>query len=173
MPLDNHDLVYYFGWGANSEAEMVASVIGRVPDAICKAVLRDYQLCVQTLKDVPDNGDSPRAILRKVWGEDFKSYVIQQSKGHKLEGSLYRMTAKEIKMLDIWELVIEGWQEPVMVEVVDEQGKVFKAHTQAIPKDQSYSYAAEGFGYNPWIMPKQDLIRVARNDAKRYPNLLR
>lgn len=51
--LRKHKNEYFFGFGADSEVEMIAAVIGRKPKNIGPATLYDYQLCIQGLDDIP------------------------------------------------------------------------------------------------------------------------
>lgn len=53
-----------------------------------------------------------------------------------------------------------------------DNGTVVKARTQALPAGQNHGQTAHGIAYHPWLMPKQDFVRIARADAKRYASLL-
>ncbi len=162
----------FFGFGADSESEMIEAVIGRKPEIVGAAMLENYQLCVQSLEDIPTAGDNPREILRKAWGDDFKSYTIRQHKGVSVHGTLFRIRRRERMMLDIWELVSEGWQDSVVVKVTLPNGKIVRAHTQRLPRGHNHGFASPGMTYKPWLMPKVDFVRIARQDALRYSELL-
>ncbi|NCU43897.1 hypothetical protein EOL71_02935 [Candidatus Saccharibacteria bacterium] len=147
---------------------MIAAVIGRKPKNIGSATLYDYQLCIQGLDDIPTSGANPREILREAWGDTFISYTIRHHKGEKVTGTIFKMTAYERKMLDAWELVPEGWQDSIVVRVKAEDGAIYRARTQCLPNGHNHGYTSIGRDYNPWLMPKQDFVRIANDDIKRY-----
>ena len=159
---------YYFGFGADSETAMIESIIGRKPEYIGPAILKNYQLCIQNLDDISTYGANPREILRKAWGDNFKSYTIRQHKNESLSGSIFKITSYERKMLDAWELVPEGWQKSVKIKAVAKDGKTYFARTQCLPMGHDHGYTTSGTNYNPWLMPKKDFMRIAINDSKRY-----
>ncbi len=164
-----HQSEYFFAWGANIEVEMLEAIIGRKPEFISNVVMSGYELCVQTLIDIPTSGANPRAILHKAWGDNFKSYAIRESRGQKVAGTLYKITSYERKMVDAWELVPEGWFKSDLVEVTDSNGKKYKARTQVLPASHNTGKPVDGLNYKPWIVPKEDLLRIAKKDSKRYP----
>ncbi len=168
----NNKSELFFGFGADSESEMIEAIIGRKPDIVGAATLENYQLCVQSLEDIPTSGDNPREILRKAWGDDFVSYTIRQHKGVSVHGTLFRIRCRERMMLDIWELVREGWQDSVVVKVKLSNGKTVRAHTQRLPRGHNHGYTSQGISYKPWLMPKVDFMRIARQDALRYSELV-
>ena len=151
---------------------MIEAVIGRKPEYVDSAILRDYQLCIQNLEDISTSGANPREILRKAWGDNFKSYTIRQHKGEMVSGTIFKMTAYERKKLDAWELVPEGWQDSVVVKTEGRNGKTYRARTQRLPKGHNHGYTAMGIEYTPWLMPKRDFVRIASGDAKRYESFL-
>lgn len=164
----NRKSEYFFGFGADTETEMIEAVIGRKPEYITPASLHDYQLCIQELDDISAAKGNPREILRRAWGDSFKSYTIRQHKGETVSGSIFKITGYERRMLDAWELVPEGWQDSIAVKVTGRNGKTYRARTQRLPKGHNHSHAATGLKYTSWLMPKKDFMRIAHNDAKRY-----
>lgn len=165
-----HRMEYFFGFGADSQAEMIEAVIGRRPEFIGSATLEDFQLCIQNLDDITDAGENPREILRRAWGDNFRSYTIRHHQNKKVEGSIFMVTSYERKMLDAWELVPEGWQDSIVVMVKDGDGKTYRARTQALPAGHNHGTVAPESKYNPWLMPKEDFIKMATQDSKRYPS---
>lgn len=166
--LRKHKSEYFFGFGADSQAEMIEAIIGRKPEFIGSTILHDYQLCIQNLEHIPTTGANPREILRRAWGDGFRSFTIRHHEGGEVEGSIFKMTSYERKMLDAWELVSEGWQDSIIVKVSDSSGNSYKARTQALPKGHDHGQSTEGIKYNPWLMPKEDFLRIAGEDNKRY-----
>ena len=165
-----HKYEYLFAWGANIKGEMFEAIIGRKPELISKLILNDYELCIQTLQDVPTAEPNPRAILQRAWGENFKSYAIRKRQGKSVSGALYKITSYERKMVDAWELVPEGWFVSKVVSIQNSEGREFKAHTQVLPPSHDSGKAVDGINYEPWIVPKEQLLRIARTDSKRYPS---
>lgn len=109
--IDTRTHEYFFGFGADSEADMIAAVIGHKPKFVSRAYLYDYRLCIQSLQDIPTHGANPRQILQRAWGNTFRSYTIRHHKDECIHGSVFRLTRYERRMLDTWELVAEGWQD--------------------------------------------------------------
>ncbi len=162
-----HRYEYFFGFGADSEAEMIEAVIGRKPTYLGRAMLYNYQLCIQSLKDIPSTGSDPRSILERAWGSDFKSYTIRPHRGEMVRGSLFRVSGYERRLLDKWELVSEGWQDSRRIYVVTQAGKSVRARTQVLPQGHSHGYTTKGLEYTPWLMPKEDFMRIADLNSER------
>ena len=51
-----HKYQYFFGFGADFESDMIKAVIGRNPEKIGEAILKDHQLSIQSLEDMPTSG---------------------------------------------------------------------------------------------------------------------
>ena len=163
---------YFFGFGADNQADMLKAVIGRAPIFSGRAILKNYQLCIQSLDDIPTKGDNPKKILENAWGSGFKSYTIRHHNGEQVHGSLFRITRLERRMLDLWELVDEGWQDSIKVRVVLDSGKEVIARTQCLPDGHNHGDAVNGDMYSPWLMSKENFIRIARHDSKTYSDRL-
>jgi hypothetical protein len=146
---DKRSHEYFFGFGADSEAEMIQAVIGRRPEFVSRTYLHDFQLCIQSLEDIPTHGANPRFILQRSWGDTFRSYTIRHHKGETIHGSVFKITRYERRMLDTWELVSEGWQNSITVSVMLNDGRRLHARTQALPDNQNHGQTAEGIQYHP------------------------
>ncbi len=162
----------FFGFGADCESDMIEAVIGRKPTIVSEAILPGYQLCIQSLEDIPVSGANPREILQRSWGNDFVSYTIRQNKEEQVKGTLFSMSQRERMMLDIWEMVPEGWQDSVVVRVKLPNGKFVRARTQRLPRGHNHGYSTSGLNYKPWLMPKADFLRIASQDAFSYGELI-
>lgn len=157
---------YFFGYGADKHNEMISAIIGEDPEWLTNATLNDYQLCIQTLDDIPNSGANPRAILEKAWGNKFRSYAIRKHKGEKVEGSVFRLNSSQRKLIDDWELVSEGWQESVIVTVVGNDGRKYTAHTQSLRQGNNHGEGQISSSYKLWLMPRVRLLALARKIRK-------
>jgi hypothetical protein len=169
---DGSSQEYFFGFGADCEEQMLTAIIGRKPEIVGPAVIRGFELCIQSLDDITDKGDNPRKILEDVWGPEFKSYVISPNADAELKGTLFIMTERERVMVDMWELVYEGWQKSVVVPAVLADGHVLNARTQVLAEGQSKGEVIRSQDYHPWVLPVEDLVTIARHDAQSYPERL-
>lgn len=74
-------IVHFFGYGADREPDLIEAVIGYKPLVLGPAILNDYQLRIQSIREITDKGHNPRKILQGAWGNDFKSYIIMPKEG--------------------------------------------------------------------------------------------
>lgn len=70
--------ILFFGYGANRSREKIKKVISKDPGEGIGAVLEGYVLVDQALMQIPE---PPREFLRKVYGNNFKSYSIKKGAG--------------------------------------------------------------------------------------------
>ncbi len=134
-------MVFYFGYGANKDIEMIEAIVGRRPESE-KAVLKDFELCIQNWEEIPEKA---KEDLKKVWNKKFRSYVIKPSKGKEVAGTLWNITEQEHKHIAKWEMH-NMWYEPVKIKV---NGK--KAITEVFH-----------FNYNAYLNDKNKMLEVAR-----------
>ena len=71
--------ILYFGYGANSQREMMEAITGNRNLKGQPGILRGYTLCVQKLSQVPE---SVRKILEKSWGDNFETYIIKPDRNN-------------------------------------------------------------------------------------------
>jgi hypothetical protein len=154
--------VYYFGYGANREPEMVYAITGRRPKVIGTAVLDGYRLGVQTLRQIPSAGANPRRIVHRAWGSAFRSYTIEADPESDVAGTLFKISLHDRHLLDTWELVAEGWYDKQDITVtLKKSGKAYHAETQVMGREQRPSYVVNGLNYHPWLQPKHRFLRLA------------
>lgn len=163
---------YFFGFGADREDVMLEAIIGHTPKVIGTAILPGYALCIQKLSDIPETGNNPREILRNAWGDTFVSYCIDKQQGAAVHGTLFEVTVKERVMIDIWELVYDGWQRSAIVTVKLPDGRRVRARTQLLRRGQSHGKIVDDHVYHSWLLPVGDFVRIANEDSRRYPRLL-
>lgn len=153
---------YFFGYGADSEPELIEAIIGRKPKVVGQAVLNGYALMVQDIGEITTKGPSPQSILRKAWGSNFRSYVIVADQSSSVRGTLYRVSMRGRHMVDNWELVKEGWYEKRFVDVsLVGSGATYRAETQILAAGQGAKLKSDGMDYDSWLMPKKRLLEVA------------
>ncbi|NCU37938.1 gamma-glutamylcyclotransferase [Candidatus Saccharibacteria bacterium] len=157
----------FFGFGANREVAMIQAITGKSPQIVGEATLRGYQLCIQSLKDIPTHGHNPRRLLRKAWGSDFRSYVIRKEKSSSVGGTVFRISRYDRKLLDMWELVPKDWQYSTVVRVTLANGKTIRARTQTLPIEQQCKKVTS-VSYASWLMPEEDFVDIASRSAVRY-----
>lgn len=154
--------VYFFGYGADSEPDLVRAVTGRKPRVVGKAVLHNHSLRIQTISEVKSSGANPQAILNRAWGEHFRSYVIMPQMGARVSGTLYRISLHDRHLIDSWELVELGWYDKAFVEVeILHNGHSVTAETQVLGAHQTANLVVDGSNYEPWLQPKKHLIQFA------------
>ena len=157
---------YFFGYGADQEEDMISAITGHKPKIIGKAVLHDYELRIQELSEITTKGINVREMLRKNWGDSFKSYVIVPKKGAMISGVLFRLSIIDRNLVDEWELVQLGWYERIFVTVeLIKTRKKYRAETQILSPKQTAKTVAKP-GYRSWLMPKRMFLEIARKYRK-------
>ncbi len=154
---------YFFGYGADQEADMLKAITGRDPEVFGRAVLKDYELRIQKLDEITNKGENPREILRKSWGDKFVSYVIVPKKGSEVEGTLFHLPIHDRNLVDGWELVKQGWYRRQFVKVLAEDGKHYHAETQVLRRGQKAELKAKP-SFKSWLLPKTKFLRIAEKD---------
>jgi hypothetical protein len=168
--LPNLRSVYFFGYGADREPEMIRAITGRKPRVIGQALLYDYELRVQGLDEVTARGLNPQKILRNAWGDSFRSYVIVPSPGAVVSGTLFKISLHNRHLVDEWELIELGWYDKAFISVKTvNSGREYQAETQVLGSGQHASRQADGLLYKSWLQPKQRFISIAleNNGAHR------
>lgn len=172
MKLQHHILdrvrhVYFFGYGADKEVDMIKAITGRKPHVVGDAILGDYELCIQALKDIPQKSMHIREMIGRGWGPDFLTYTIRPKTGSKVHGTLFRLSLHDRHAVDRWELTYAHWYEKTFINVVLEStGKVYQTETQIMGKGQTVSKVVSGFNYPAWLNPKAHFMRIAALDRK-------
>lgn len=157
-----HRKVYFFGYGADREPDMIEAIIGHRPRVVGPAVLEDYELRVQSVHEITQAGNNPKQSLNKAWGSSFKSYVIVPQPGAIVTGTLFRLSLHYRHLIDKWELVDRGWYKRALVEVqLKGMGKLYHAETQVLGGRQYATHIADGLHYESWLQTKQHFIQMA------------
>jgi hypothetical protein len=158
---------YFFGYGADQEEDMILAISGERPKIIGKAILPGYELRIQNLNEITTKHGNPQELLRSVWGDDFKSYVIIPKPGAQVEGVLFKVSLKSRNQIDSWELIQMRWYKRIFVKVrLPGSNRLIKAETQVLVPGQSAATNVKNI-HRSWLMPKKmflDFARKARND---------
>jgi hypothetical protein len=159
---------YFFGYVTGDGAdEMIPAVTGETPKVIGEAILDGYELHIQKLSEVTTTGVNPQKILRKVWGDSFRSYVLVKQPGSQVKGVLLRLSIRARHKMDAWELVQMGWYQKEFVEVaLVHNGKRYRAETQVLSPSQHATQVAP-VRHRFWLMSKQKFLRLARHERDR------
>ena len=156
--------VYYFGYGADREVDMLRAITGHTPKLLGEAVLPGYSLHVQSLKDITTRHANPQRILEENWGKKFKSYVVVPQKNAKVIGNLYQMSLHDRHLIDDWELVDEGWYCKEFVRVqLRSSGKLYRVETQVLAAPQKPGQVVNGAVYKSWLQPKKLFVSLAKS----------
>lgn len=153
----------YFGYGATADAEIMAAIIGHSPELIGKAVLRGFELHVQTMDEIilPP---ATKQLLLDTWGKDFRSYGLRQAEsGTSVEGVIYNIDDKDLVYLDDWEMVARGWFMNIKAEAIlkDNEKKITDVVVHILAEKQ-HSTPAESQTINNSLGHKEKLIQVAK-----------
>lgn len=117
-------MIYFFGYGADRDPEMMKAIVGRVPKGE-EAAISGFELCVQSLADVPFKAQQ---IIKQSWDHSFKSYAIRPARDMTsvVTGTMWELTPRERKLIDNWELtglwydvffIAKGAPHPVNIEL--------------------------------------------------------
>ncbi len=168
--------VLYFGYGANSQQEMMEAITGNSNLIGYPATLEGYKLCVQRLDQVPNTiapdspaPISPRELLKKSWPDTFESYVIKPgSEDDSVAGTVWELTLLERKLIRDWELIDYGWYKDKKVIVRTEDGREIEAETEDLREGQEVDREVSGRNYEPLLNPIEDFRRIAEGARKGF-----
>lgn len=152
----------YFGYGANSSAEMMKAIIGRKPKGY-PAKLEGYELCIQKWEELSKNVRKRLDILRSKLKSGFKTYYIRATKGDIVAGKIWYITRKERDLVKNWEF----WCTPINVKVMLDNGKMVKAETEMI-ENLTSRQVVNGINYPLFLNKREMLFEVALGARERY-----
>jgi len=155
----NQKLIYYFGYGANVDADMLEAIIGRRPEGKL-AKLKSFELCVQHWHEIEEK---VRNLLAKYWNESFRSYSIRPAESEEVQGIVWEITEQEHKRIGKWELH-KLWYMPTKV-FVESEGRIVEAMTEII-NDKSLRTALEIHGEScpVFLNDKNKMLNTARKE---------
>lgn len=148
----------YFGFGANRDLAMIKAITGKPAFGI-SATIKDFHLCIEELKDIPQKA---RELIAKQWGSEFCSYGIVRHQGGLVHGKLWLLSNKQHKAVQDWELA-GLWSIPntVKTTIFIFGVKLFfiNAHSEEII-GQTAKYV-RGDCYETYIVPRHQILHIA------------
>jgi len=162
--------VFYFAYGQNRDSEMIEAITGRKPGVSYEAVLKDYELCVQNLGQIPE---IPRGIVARYWeGElNFKARILRPKKGSQVKGTVHLLSPDEWEMKKNYELVEVGWSEerPITIPGVSE-GSQINAVTEVLGPDQEVERVEDGMDPNLslFLNDREKTIQIASQVRREF-----
>jgi len=170
---------YYFGYGLESDPEVMDTIAGHPLRAELGVVAIYKQLAIQEVDQTPDTPveelgkKSIQQILTDTWSKytdvPFSSYTLLDSKNRSdtVRGTLYELDMLDASKLNEWDLalpfyraagkvVYPGWRGPASVELVDGR-KVFTLSTYP---EQTVDRVVDGQVYNPFLNNRELTMRI-------------
>lgn len=167
--------ILYFGYGANSQREMMEAITGNRNLKGQPGILKGYALCVQKLSQVPDSVSptapvpvSPKKILKESWGDNFETYIIKPDKNGEVAGTIWELSRQERELVRDWELIDFGWCKDMEGKAVTKDGKEVDAQTEGFREGQEVAREADGKNYKPFLNRLEDFQRVAEKARGEY-----
>ena len=166
----------YFGYGTNRDHDMMAAMIGRENLLGEPGKLLGYELCVQTLDDIPgvvaENAPaflSAREIVERVLGPSFELYIIRPSPGSVAYGTIWHITVDELKLVHEWELLDFGMQEKIRAVAINLKGETIHVETHgSLDPSTPVDRVVQGNDYVDYLISKEDILRVANGVRLEY-----
>jgi len=158
--------ILYFGYGANSQREMMEAITGNKNLAGQQGILRGFKLCVQRMDQVPD---LPKRILKDSWGDDFETYIIKPGEEtDEVMGTVWELIPLERELVRDWELVDFGWYNDIEGKAVTKDGQEVEIQTEGFREGQEVDREVDGKNYKPFLNRLEDFQRVAEKARKEY-----
>lgn len=168
--------ILYFGYGANSQREMMEAITGNKNLVGQPGVLRGFKLCVQRMDQVPDSVSpnspvrvSPKQILKDSWPDSFETYIIKPgNKVDEVTGTVWELTPLERELVRDWELVDFGWYEDIKAKALTQDDKKVDVQTEGFREGQQIDREVDGKNYTPFLNRLEDFQRVAKKARQEY-----
>lgn len=168
--------VLYFGYGANSQREMMEAITGNENLVGQSGVLRGFKLCIQRMSQVPDSvfpnspvAVSPKQILKESWPDNFETYIIKPGEEtDEVAGTVWELTPLERELVRDWELVDFGWYKDIKGKALTTDGKEVDIQTEGFREGQEVDREINGKDYEPFLNRVEDFQRVAEKARKEY-----
>lgn len=157
--------ILYFGYGANSQREMMEAITGNRNLKGQLAILRGYTLCVQKLSQAPD---SVRKILEESWGDNFETYIIKPDNNGEVAGTIWELSSQDRELVREWELIDFGWYKDMEGKAVIENGTEIDVQTEGLRGGQIINRGVRGRYYLPFLNKLEDFQRVAEKARGEY-----
>lgn len=174
-------IVKYFGYGSNSDKDMMVHMVGREDLKGEPGKLIGYQLCIQSLDQIrdiiPPNSPlkvSPRDLVRQGFGDKFDLFIAVPKPDAVTYGTIWDLTPEEIDLVKEWECVDYGMQEEVQAMAMDSSNQPIQIETQAVIDPPAKFYTTiEGNDYPRYIVDKSKMLSVADEVRLNYQKILK
>lgn len=174
-------IVKYFGYGSNSDKDMMAHMVGREDLKGKPGRLVGYQLCVQSLDQirnvVPKNSPikiSPQQLIRQNYGDTFDLFIAVAKPDAVAYGTIWDLTLEEIDLVKEWELVEYGMQEEVQAMAMTFDEEIIQVETQAVVNPPAEFYAViEGNDYPRYVADREKMLSEADKSRMNYQKMLK
>lgn len=168
--------ILYFGYGANSQREMMEAITGNKNLVGQPGVLKGFKLCIQRMDQVPDSvfpdspaPVSPKKILKESWGKDFEAYIIKLGADKdEVFGTVWELTPQERELVRDWELIDFGWYKDFKGKAVTVDGKTVDIQTEGLREGQEIDREVDGKNYPPFLNRFEDFQRVAEKARREF-----
>lgn len=158
--------ILYFGYGANSQREMMEAITGNKNLVGQPGVLRGFRLCVQRMDQVPE---SVKKILKESWPDSFETYIIKSGEEtDEVVGTVWELTPLERELVRDWELVDFGWYKDADVKVAVDGNNEVDAQTEILGEGQEYDREVNGKDYPSFLNRLEDFQKVAEKARNEY-----
>lgn len=174
-------IVKYFGYGSNSDKDMMAHMVGRKDIKGEPGKLIGYQLCVQSLDQIrgiilPNSPlkVSPQQLIRQNYGDTFDLFIAVPKPDAVAYGTIWDLTPEEIDLVKEWELVEYGMQEEVQAMAMNSDGQLIQVEAQAVVDPPAKFYVViEGNDYPRYIVDKEKMLSEADKCRINYQKMLK
>ncbi len=148
--------ITFFGFGAFADKKFMEALLGRVIEEDQDYTLHGYELCVQTMNDIPEKS---RETLETVWGHSFSSYAIKPGP-NKVKGKLWHITEDELRTIRMLEMV-PSWKQEAQLRT-EVNGLPLTLTIEILGFGQSYSKVIEDSEhYSQHLNNKEKMYHVA------------
>jgi hypothetical protein len=162
-------MVKYFGYGSNSDKNMMAHMVGRKNLKGEPGKLIGYQLCIQSLDQIrdiiPPNSPlkvSPQQIVRQGFGGAFELFIAVPKPNAFIYGTIWDLTPQEINLVKEWEMVDYGMQEEVQAMAMTSDDQLIQVEAQAVTDPPAkFHTTIEGNDYPRYIADRKKMLEVA------------
>lgn len=168
------EYLYYFGYGANRDLDMIKAITGADPVWGKEGLLKDYSLFLQPLKNIIDPSDfgqsdsfGARTRLQQKWDNQFKSYVVKKSTGDSVAGTIWKLSTKDLRWINNWELVDFGWYNIDLGTAETKDAEEYIVYVQYLPDSSNPGDKVDGKNYQPYINNKEEMLETARGLKER------
>lgn len=167
--------VKFFSYVKGDNEEMMSAIFGRKNIFHQGAMLQEYELCIQTAKDVIDKvlptcpyPLSPRQILTKNRGPNFELYTIRPNSKKNLKGEVWYVSAKEYEYLRNYELIECGMSEDIVAKAITDEDELITVNTYGLVKNPNNFTKTVEVDYRRPEIPKKEKIDSAIESRQEY-----